>query len=184
MRLFVALPLPPEVLAQLDAALVAVRADHPEPRWVPAQRWHLTLAFLGEVEERAVPELGERLARAAARRGPLELALAGAGRFGSGVLWVGLTGEVGRLSRLAEAIAAAARRTGIEVEDRRFRPHLTVARGRAAAGRPADLRPAAAALAAYEGPGFRAGHVALVRSVLGPQPAYTELAAWPLGAGD
>ncbi|NHC14579.1 RNA 2',3'-cyclic phosphodiesterase [Motilibacter deserti] len=182
MRLFVALPLPADALTQLDTALGPVRQAHPQPRWVPSERWHLTLAFLGDIEERRLPELSERLARAAARSGPLELALSGGGRFGTGVVWVGFAGDLAPLTRLAEGVAAAARRTGIDVEDRRFTPHLTVARGRVVDGRPADLRPAAAALAAYSGSSFRADRIALVRSVLGPQPVYTELAGWALAA--
>ena len=181
MRLFVALALPGDALAHLDAALAPVRAAHPQPRWTPSERWHLTLAFLGEVQERLVPELCERLARAAARHRAPELALAGGGRFGTGVVWVGFRGEVQPLSGLASSVAAAARHTGVAVEERRFRPHLTVARGRVVQGRPVDLRPAAEALAAYDGPCWRADRIALVRSVLGPQPAYTELGTWALG---
>ena len=183
MRLFVALALPPDVLAALDAALTPVRRAHPEPRWVPAQRWHLTLAFLGEVDEHRVPELSERLGRAATRTPPLQLALAGGGRFGSGVLWAGFRGDLEELSRLAARVGAAARRTGVPVEDRPYKAHLTVARGRTRDCRPADLRPAAAALAAYTVEPFEATRVALVRSVLGPEPTYTELSGWALGAG-
>lgn len=176
MRLFVAVDPPAAALAHLDDAVAPVRRDRPDLRWAPPARWHLTLAFLGEVEERHLPELTTRLARACARRPIAELALAGAGRFDGRVLWAGVAGDVPALSRLAAAVAAAARRSGIAVEERRFRPHVTLARSR----EPVDLRPAAAALAGYAGPSWLADRVRLVRSVLGPAPRHEEVAFWPL----
>jgi RNA 2',3'-cyclic 3'-phosphodiesterase len=176
MRLFVAVDPPAGALVHLDEAVAPVRQDRPDLRWAPPARWHLTLAFLGEVEERHLPELTTRLARSCARHPVAELALAGAGRFDGRVLWAGVAGEVPALSRLAAAVAAAARRSGIAVEERRFRPHVTLARSR----EPVDLRPAVAALAGYAGSPWQADRVRLVRSVLGPAPRHEELASWPL----
>ena len=87
MRAFVALVPPAAVLAELATALAPVQAAQPGLRWTPSGQWHLTLAFLGEIDEGVLPDLTERLARAARRHPPLELALGGAGRFGDRVLW-------------------------------------------------------------------------------------------------
>jgi 2'-5' RNA ligase len=78
--------------------------------------------------------------------------------------------------REATHAAAAARHSGIEVEDRRFHPHLTIARGRAGA----DLRQWVKALASYAGPPWPMDRVSLVRSKVGPRPSYTELESWPI----
>ncbi|BFO22514.1 hypothetical protein SHKM778_89020 [Streptomyces sp. KM77-8] len=59
-----------------------------------AADWHFTLAFYGEVDDDVVPELTERLGRAAARTGAFRLAVRGGGRFGRGrALWAGAEGS-------------------------------------------------------------------------------------------
>jgi 2'-5' RNA ligase len=202
-RAFVALVPPAGALAELETAVAPVRAAHPGLRWTPPAQWHLTLAFLGEVDEGVLPELTERLARAARRHPPTPLALAGGGRFGDRVLWtrVHAAAAPGRGSavpadrvphpggprgidgvrRLAASVTAAARRSGIPVDDRPYRPHLTLARTRDGA----DLRPAVAALGGFTGSPWTADAVHLVRSRLGAGPggtaAHAVVAAWPLG---
>jgi 2'-5' RNA ligase len=177
LRLFVALDAPDRVVGDLAGVVARVRAEHPRLRWVPAPRWHLTLAFLGAVEARRVDDLCTRLGRAAGRHQPLPMELAGAGRFGDRVLWVGVRGAVADVGRLAASVAAGSRRAGIAVEDRPYRPHLTLARGRDGV----DLRPAVAALAGYEGPPWTAAEVHLVRSHLGRDVRYERLASFALG---
>lgn len=177
-RLFVALPVPAPVAAALDARVAPLRASLPGLRWVPADRWHLTLTFLGDVADADLPELEQRLGRAAARSASLRLRLGAGGRFGGRVLWVGVDGDRDALRRLAERTTAAARRTGIDVERRRLRPHLTVAR----ASRPTDLRPLVGALADPAGPEWTATHLALVHSTLGEQARYDTVATYPLTA--
>ena len=136
MRAFVALVPPAAVLDELAAAVAPVRAARPDLRWTPPAQWHLTLAFLGEIDgdaldEGVLPNLTERLARAARRHPPLELALGGSGRFGDRVLWTRVDPANGPRA-LAASVGAAARRCGIPVDDRPHRPHLTLARGRPA----------------------------------------------------
>jgi 2'-5' RNA ligase len=178
MRLFVALDVPDVAIDHLEAAVAAVQDEHRDLRWVPARRRHLTLAFLGEVAEPTLPALTGRLDRAAGRHHTLELRFAGAGRFGSRVLWVGVQGDREPLARLAQSVSAAARRAGVPVEERVHRPHVTLARGRTTS---LDLRPMVAHLAGYEGPLWRAESFSLVRSLLGPQPQYEVLAGFRLG---
>lgn len=170
---------PPDALAalarDLEAARQALGSDERRLRWGAPERWHLTLAFYGEVDDPG--PLAARLGRAAARSRPLSLALAGAGRFGRGVLWAGVAGDVEDLVHLAAGCTAAGRREGLEVEDRPYRPHLTVARSR----RPVDLRPAVELLAHHDGPVWPADRLHLVVSELGSEPHYRDVASWPLG---
>lgn len=170
MRLFAAVYPPAAALDHLAAGLPALPAGW---RPTPRERWHLTLAFYGEVEPAAVEELTERLGRAVGRtRRPPRCRLAGFGAFGRDVLWVGVAGDRPGLTRLAQRAAAAGRRTGIAVDDRRFRAHLTLARARAGAAR--------AELPAYAGPEWPVTEVVLVRSRLGPHPAHERLAGFGL----
>lgn len=176
MRLFAAAVPPPEVIGHLDRAAADVRVAYPDLAWIPTERWHLTLAFYGEVADRDVARVERRGLRATKRAVALDLKFAGAGHFGDRVLWVGVGGDRDGLRALAG---------GLATEGRPYRPHLTLAR-RARRGRDplvppgADPRAAAAMLATYDGPGWRAGEVVLFRSHLGPKPTHEALARWPL----
>jgi len=112
---------------------------------------------------------------------PMTLCLAGGGRFGSRrrpqVAWVGLDGDVRPLVDLAGRLAAAARALGLPVEDRPFRPHLTLGRWRP--GRPADGE-LPDRLAGYRGPAWPVTQVRLLESHLGPKPIYETVAAWSI----
>jgi 2'-5' RNA ligase len=111
----------------------------------------------------------------------MTLRLARAGRFGSvrrpQVFWAGLDGDVQPLVDLAEWLAGAARGLGLPVEDRPFRPHLTL--GRWPPRRPADGT-LPERLAGYRGPPWPVTEVRLWESHLGPKPTYETVAAWPV----
>lgn len=175
MRMFVALPLPEAVkedLAEFLEPRQEAGSRELSLRWTRPEQWHVTLAFLPEVADRHTDELLERLERAAARRNPLVLRVAGAGAFPHAghakVLWAGLQheGEHDELERLATGVRAAAAKSGIEVAGGRFRSHLTLAR----LGRPADVISWLRVLDPYAGPSWQAHEVALVASHLGQGP--------------
>jgi RNA 2',3'-cyclic 3'-phosphodiesterase len=185
MRLFVAIVPPPLALQELAAAVEPLRASRPELRWTTAEDWHLTLAFLGEVAEAVLPELGRRLERAAARHQAQRLAIAGGGAFPgrtrARVLWAGIQAGPG-LAPLAATVAAGARRAGAPPPDegRRYRAHLTLARCR----EPASVAAETDALASLAGTPWTASEIHLIRSNLSRKPSrYEELGAWPLRPG-
>jgi len=181
-RLFVAITPPATARAEIDAAVAPLRAARPELTWSSPQSWHVTLAFLGEVDEAVAPRLAARLERAAGRHPRLELSAAGAGAFPTAprarVLWTGVRGDQEVLRAMSDSVAAGARRAGAPPpgERRRFRAHITLARCR----KPADVRPLVTALADYSGPAWTADRIHLIRSYLGPQPRYESLGDWPL----
>jgi 2'-5' RNA ligase len=188
MRLFVAIAPPPAVLDELDALVGPLRSSRQELRWTNREAWHVTLAFLGQVEESALVRLMPRLERAARRHLSIPLAFSGAGAFPAprraNVLWSGLSGDRRALARLAESVVAGASRAGTPPPDkgRRFQPHLTLARCRM----PADVTELVEDLAGYRGQPWTADRIHLVRSRLGgkDQPRYVSLGSWPLnGAG-
>jgi RNA 2',3'-cyclic 3'-phosphodiesterase len=151
------------------------------PRWSDPDRWHLTLLFLGAVPEECVAPLVTAAAPAVSAAPAMTLRLAGGGRFGPRrrpqVAWAGLDGDVQPLLGLAGRLADAARRLGLPVEDRPFRPHLTLGRWRP--GQPADGL-LTDRLAAYRGPPWPVTDVRLWESHLGPRPTYDVVAEWPL----
>jgi len=188
MRLFVAIAPPSAVLDELDALAAPLRAARPDLRWTNREAWHVTLAFLGQVDSSAAARLLPRLERAARHYQMFRLAFSGAGAFPAparaNVLWSGLSGDRAALARLAQSVAARASRADAPPPDqrRRFRPHLTLARCRM----PADVTELVAALAGYQGQPWTADRIHLVRSRLDAtdQPRYTTLGSWPLCAAE
>lgn len=169
MRLFSALVPPVDVLDHLLDHLV--RAEVPGLRWVPVERWHVTLGFFGDGDDPV--NRTKWLRRRAEGRPAPTLRLAGGGTF-PGALWTGvLTGDERLLAQLARAAGAGRRE---------YRPHLTLARWRQ--GRPV-VPPDTAALVErldrYTGPWFTPDAVVLLRSEQGPAgPTYTTVERLPL----
>ena len=134
------------------------------------------------MDEELLPELYIRLERAAHRTEPLPLRIHGGGKLDGRAL--SARGR-GRLDAAAagQRANAAARRTGVSMEEhRRYTPHLTLARSRVQA----DLTPFTAALDGFEGVHWEAGELSLVGNlpvdgVVGEQPRYEVVQAWPLG---
>jgi len=184
MRLFVAIAPPEGALDELDALAAHWRAARQDLRWTSREAWHVTLAFLGEVEESALAKLLPRLERAARKHHGIGLSFSGAGAFPApqraNVLWSGLSGDRRALANLAMSVAAGASRAGATPPDkgRRFQPHLTLARCRL----PADVTGIVTALDGYQGQVWTADRIHLVCSRLGAvnQPRYSTVAWWPL----
>ncbi|MFF4697288.1 RNA 2',3'-cyclic phosphodiesterase [Streptomyces chattanoogensis] len=189
MRLFAAvLPSAPAIaeLADEVAQLKALPGGD-RLRWTGRDGWHFTLAFYGEVADDLLPELQERLARAAHRHAPYELRIVGGGRFDDRVVWAGAEGELDVMRKLADSAEAGGRRAGVMVAHHTYRPyhpHLTLARNRTQHLR---LAPFAAGMEGFEGTSWTVRELALMRShppvpgVAGSQPHYEKLASWPLG---
>lgn len=135
MRLFLALELPPPLLKDIAAQVDRHRSSFPPARWVKAERMHLTLVFLGETPPAAQTALAECLRGVFAPRSPFTLTVAGAGGFPPRrpprVLWLGVQADppaaLGDLQKACRRAIVAAL-PSLELEERPFRPHLTLAR--------------------------------------------------------
>src|SRR6185437_1851554 len=133
MRLFVGLAIDENVKEALERLTLRLRAKDDGLRWSTPDQWHVTLVFLGEVEEDARARLVRELRQV--RQPALRLRMERLGVFErSGILHaeVEVTAE---LLRLYETVAAAVRRVGLEVEERPYRAHITLARARNKDGR-------------------------------------------------
>ena len=188
-RAFLAVELPEAVTAALGelvgplsvAGLRGVRLVRPEGI-------HLTLKFLGDIDEDQVGPIADAVSRIVETQPPSAVELGDVGAFPNGerprVLWVGLTGQTGPLLRLQADIAESLVPLGFERERRPFSPHLTVARLRDGTA-PLDRRRASDALSAAplrRGLSIPVESVSLIRSILRPGGAeYERLASLALG---
>ena len=125
MRLFVAIELPDKI----QQALVHLERAIPDLRWLPARQLHLTLAFIGEVDESVAGLIEEKLAKISLPA--FELAFHGAGCFPdpgrARVLWAGIEKNPALLE-LAARVKSQLISCGAAIEERPFSPHMTLAR--------------------------------------------------------
>lgn len=184
--MFVALLPPEEVVEHLEEFMGPRQEAEPGFRWTVPEQWHLTLSFMAHVPDRRYDDLLDRLGRAAARRTPFDLALAGGGAFPNParakVLFAAVdSAHTEELRRLATGAHAAAAKAGAEVDGGRFHAHVTLAR----INRPVQATKWLRVLEAYRGPTWRATEITLVASHLGEgprrRPRYELLASFPLG---
>ena len=129
-RAFVAVVPPAEVLDAIEAAVSRMPSLPHDARWASREQWHLTVQFLGRVDDDE--DLIAALRGALDRTPRFALRLGGAGAFPSArrasVAWVGVHEGAGVLAALAGSVHAATEMLGFAPEQRAFRPHVTVAR--------------------------------------------------------
>lgn len=124
-RLFVAIDLPETVRARLAGLCAGV----PGARWTAPENMHLTLRFIGEVDDALAIEIEAALGRVAAPS--FEIRLGEIGHFGSRgrvrALWAGIE-ACPALEHLRDKVESVLVRAGLEPEGRKFTPHVTLAR--------------------------------------------------------
>ncbi len=154
--------------------------------WTRAEGWHVTLKFLGEIDEGRLDGVSEAVARVAAGSPPLELQASGLGtlppRGTPRVLVVRISGGDGLL-HVAGALDRELASAGFAPEQRPFVGHLTIGRVRDARGWTAWRDQVERRCATSFG-GWTAQEIVVYRSELGKGPArYRPLASFPMGSG-
>ena len=127
-RLFVALELPESLRSRLSM----LQGGVPGARWATGEQLHLTLRFIGEVDGHVAHDVDDALAGIRAPAFALELA--GVGEFGGKnprALWAGVRSSEALL-HLQKKVETALQRIGLPAEERKFSPHVTLARLKAA----------------------------------------------------
>jgi 2'-5' RNA ligase len=184
MRLFFGIELDPAVADAVHHAVEPLRVVEPELAWVATPKLHLTMKFVGEVDEPAAEVLAGAADSVAARHHHFDLTLGGVGAFPNfrraRVVWMAVESEP-RLEWLHHDLEVACADVGYEVEGRAFRPHITLARVRA----PLPVERArslarAARRVAYAGTSAVA-RLTLFESTPGANAHYRRIHAAPLG---
>jgi 2'-5' RNA ligase len=189
-RTFIAIDLGEEARVYLAAEIARLGRALPAVRWSDPAGLHLTLAFLGELDDERLAGATAAVEEVAGTAKPFTLEIAGLGTFGPPaaprVIWAGIAGNVRRLSELQAALASALEARGFPREERPFSPHLTLARLRTPLGPPelARLREmlrGAGARTTAAPPRIPADHLSVMKSeLLRPAARYTCLRAIPL----
>lgn len=185
MRLFIAVNLPDPVkktLATIQKQLKMVPAD---AKWVEEENIHLTVKFLGNASEGQVSGIVSAMRNAVRGFEPFGVDLTGAGVFpgmkSPRVLWVGLTGDIAALSLLQMTVRDSLAPLGFPPENRRFSPHLTLARLRSPHGVDLLVERAMAVVGKDKIASFKVSGVDLMQSELERSgPKYHRLAGVPL----
>jgi 2'-5' RNA ligase len=132
-RSFIAIELPGAVklnLSQLETQLKSGRRF--EVKWVAPESIHLTLKFLGNIVVESTKDIAQAMAEAAQGIPPFRLEVKDLGVFPNlkrvQVAWVGVHGEIDKLSQLQQRLDSNLSRLGFAPEGRPFTPHLTIAR--------------------------------------------------------
>ncbi|MBI4697762.1 MAG: RNA 2',3'-cyclic phosphodiesterase [Nitrospirae bacterium] len=133
MRSFIAIELPEAVRYALSGIEEELKKSRADVRWVKPENIHLTLKFLGDVEEKNTEKITEILKDICRRFKPFALEIKGMGVFphprSPRVLWTGMDIS-DTLENLQKEIEDAMTSLGFEREDRRFTAHLTLGRFR------------------------------------------------------
>ena len=178
-RTFIAVELPERVKRELADLQADLRRYGARISWTRPEGLHVTLKFLGNVEEKQIEAIAEAVKVAVADVERPRLTVEGTGAFpswgGPRVLWVGVEDEGGRLGQIQARLEKELEKLGFEREKRTFKPHLTLGRVKAIGGvRPVteDLRDRQVALGTFE-----VAEVVVMKSDLKPTGAvYTPLA--------
>jgi 2'-5' RNA ligase len=186
-RAFIAVAIDPRVVDQVATAMSRLKPQIAGVRWVAPDNFHLTLKFLGGIDEAVISPIGDVL-RAPLRLFPrFTINVKGLGVFPGPrrprVLWVGLTGD--GLAPLASRVESALQPLGFTPENRKFTPHLTIGRWREALPASASLALELEKWQAHEFGKFTVESVKLMQSVLKPDGAsYRDLIEFPLSQND
>ncbi|MEP6708067.1 MAG: RNA 2',3'-cyclic phosphodiesterase [Pyrinomonadaceae bacterium] len=133
-RVFCAINLPPAVHERVREHITRLRASAPDARanWNRDDKLHLTIKFLGDMGPERVADLSLAATHAVSAMKPFTLAAEGCGAFPPHgeprVLWIGIVDAAGELARLYERLEEQCSARGFKLEQRPFRPHLTIAR--------------------------------------------------------
>ena len=129
MRLFIAIPLPPDIIRAVSAARVALEAHGASGRLVPRENYHITLHFLGETD--ALKDITDAMHEAVRDIRPFVLRLKEYSSFktdGSHTGFVNVSCDSDELNRLYESLESALWEHGFSRNRGRLTPHITLGR--------------------------------------------------------
>ncbi len=178
-RTFIAIELPGNIISSIRKVQEGIKSYGFKVRWVRPENIHLTLKFLGNINEADTEKIGRAIFDAVKEYPPISLAAKGIGVFPGvkrpRVIWVGITGQVEPLIGMQKTLDDKLEAIGFPKENRPFKGHLTLARvkGKIDSKR---LSEAMKEFQEFEAEPFTADQIILFKSELKPTGSvYTKL---------
>jgi len=132
MRTFIAIKIPDIVKSELIQITDKLKSSRADLKWVKPEGIHLTLKFLGNIDEQKATEVKEVLNKVVKAEVPFEIRLEGLGAFpkpaSPRVIWAGVKEGAQNTINLAKNLEEQLEKIGFEKERRSFHPHLTLGR--------------------------------------------------------
>lgn len=187
-RSFLAFEVPPVMKEALTGVLEDAGRTRLNVRWVKVDNIHLTMVFMGNIREEDLPGVRTAVAPVCSRYGPFDVSLRSLGFFPNArrprVIWIGLDGDIERLSLLRDDLQTALEPFGLKKEKRKFQPHLTIGRFRNPGRSDSSCEDTLARYEDFRGSVCELDELILFKSDLKPGGAeYTRLDSWKL-SGD
>ncbi|MEK6571693.1 MAG: RNA 2',3'-cyclic phosphodiesterase [Bacteroidota bacterium] len=131
-RSFIAIDTSPEIKDRITEVKEKLRATAADVRWESREKFHITLKFLGNVEDTKLESIAGRLEEALTAFSPFDITYEAIGCFPNQhhprVIWVGALNTDGSLRRIQETFEEIAVSFGFQPEERKFHPHITIGR--------------------------------------------------------
>jgi len=184
-RSFLAFELPVEIREQIRVISKELKKMALPVRWVKVDNIHLTILFLGSVDEDTIGDIKEKVNVAVKEFSAFKTKLNAVGAFPHWkrprVIWIGLNGDIGRLSNLRNELQEELKVLGFIPEKRPFKPHLTLGRFKGLIDRDEDMKWILDRYRAINSDLYQLNELILCKSDLKPDgPVYTKMATWPL----
>jgi 2'-5' RNA ligase len=179
-RTFIALPIPASLKAKLERLQRLIAPSLPDARWVEPAGFHITLAFLGDVDDLHLSSVCNAVAESVRGFSPIDLTIRSLGAFPDmsrpRVFWVGIEGDLEELAALQAAVFAGAETAGYRPDAEKFRPHITLGRMKVKRGQEVDVTPLEAHYRTWAAGVFTADSVVTYASTgAADGPSYTPL---------
>ncbi len=134
-RAFIAIEIAEEIRQKIDTFQAELKRSSEPVSWTKSQNIHLTLKFLGEIEQNQIDDIASQLQMVTEPIASFSISIQGVGLFPSSkrprVLWVGVQDLSDELLGLAEKVHDHLNHVGFTKEKRLFKPHLTLGRVKA-----------------------------------------------------
>jgi 2'-5' RNA ligase len=184
-RSFLAFELPVEIREQIKVISKELKKTALPVRWVKVDNIHLTILFLGSVDEDTIGDIEEKVNVVVKGFSAFKTKLNAVGAFPHWkrprVIWIGLNGDIGRLSNLRNKLLEELKVLGFMPEKRPFRPHLTLGRFKGPIDRGEDMKWILDRYRDINSDLYQLNELILYKSDLKPDgPVYTKMATWPL----
>ncbi|MDO8446860.1 MAG: RNA 2',3'-cyclic phosphodiesterase [Deltaproteobacteria bacterium] len=178
-RAFIACDIPDLFLEKISSVQDRLKGLDADVTWTKTGGIHITLKFLGDIEEGYIDKVAAIFEEASKGQTPFEISIKGSGAFPNlknpRVVWIGVEDVANGLSKLQQGLDDRLKGLGFEPEEREFRPHLTLGRVRGSRGKE-RLSAAVSELREVEIGSFAVDRVILYKSELKPTGAvYTKL---------